>query len=144
MRHFYRLKTKYLDRSVSDGTPQPEHSSSVASTRQEPQPQAQQHGLYKLAENLKLSSESESFPVDIIAVHGLNGDAYSTWTDKSTGKLWLRDFLPDFLPGCRVFTYGYPSKLFCEGSFSRVQEFGRGLLNSMRDHIEDLNGVSCI
>ncbi len=39
-------------------------------------------------------------PVDrysIIAIHGLGGDAYRTWTHENE-KLWLRDFLPLQIP----------------------------------------------
>ncbi|KPM39876.1 hypothetical protein AK830_g6697 [Neonectria ditissima] len=95
----------------------------------------------------KRTIDSETYPVDIIAVHGLNGDAYSTWTHSLTGTLWLRDFLPNFLPGCRVYTYGYPSKLFCDVSRGRVQEFGRGLLASGTRPIifvcHSLGGIVC-
>ncbi|KAL6818967.1 hypothetical protein V8C40DRAFT_252159 [Trichoderma camerunense] len=46
--------------------------------------------------------------IDVVAIHGMTGNALTTWTH-SNGKLWLRDFLPEALPGIRVFTYGYPS-----------------------------------
>ena len=74
----------------------------------------------------------EQCPVDVVAIHGLNGDAYTTWTHEN-GTLWLRDLLPPLLPGCRVFTYGYPSQVAFSTSFSRVQEYARQLLCSLRD-----------
>ncbi|RYP15726.1 hypothetical protein DL765_005528 [Monosporascus sp. GIB2] len=46
--------------------------------------------------------------IDLVAIHGVTGNAFTTWTHRN-GKLWLRDFLPEALPGIRVFTYGYPS-----------------------------------
>ncbi|KAL6699542.1 hypothetical protein J3F84DRAFT_404567 [Trichoderma pleuroticola] len=46
--------------------------------------------------------------IDLVAIHGMTGNSLTTWTH-SNGKLWLRDFLPEALPGIRVFTYGYPS-----------------------------------
>ncbi|KAJ3479534.1 hypothetical protein NLG97_g8298 [Lecanicillium saksenae] len=82
-------------------------------------------------------SGAERFPVDIIAVHGLGGDAYKTWTHQPTGKLWLRDFLPAFLPGCRVYTFGYPAKLHDVNVSAGVQDFAYKLLSSVRDHMED-------
>jgi hypothetical protein len=42
-------------------------------------------------------------------VHGLNGDAFETWTTKKTKKFWLGD--PDLLPAhlkrARILTYSY-------------------------------------
>ncbi|CAJ2500091.1 Uu.00g029440.m01.CDS01 [Anthostomella pinea] len=52
--------------------------------------------------------------VDIVAVHGLNGDARKTFTDQNSGTFWLGDeeMLPRDLRGrCRVLTYGYPSSV---------------------------------
>jgi hypothetical protein len=101
-------------------------------------------GLIHLGgKNLLNSNDSEHYPVDIIAVHGLNGDAYTTWTHNN-GKLWLRDFLVSSLPGCRVFTYGYPSQIFSE-SIVEVKGYARRLLGSIRDLQRNEPGqVSCL
>jgi hypothetical protein len=44
----------------------------------------------------------------IVAVHGLNGDPYKTWTTKS-GTLWLNDndLLPKAVKNSRILTFGY-------------------------------------
>ncbi|KAI5919946.1 hypothetical protein F4810DRAFT_457729 [Camillea tinctor] len=97
-------------------------------------------GLFFVAGNLETRHGREQYPVDIIAIHGLNGDAFTTWTH-ANGKMWIRDFLPKFLPGCRVYTYGYPSKVFCNSSLSRVQEYSKGLLSSVRDLYDDPDTV---
>ncbi|PYH46386.1 LipA and NB-ARC domain protein [Aspergillus saccharolyticus JOP 1030-1] len=47
---------------------------------------------------------------DLIAVHGLNGDAIETWTHKQSGVMWLRDLLPQELPNIRIMTYGYNAR----------------------------------
>jgi ankyrin repeat domain-containing protein 50 len=86
-------------------------------------------------------SGAEQYPVDIIAVHGLNGDAYKTWTHEN-GVLWLRDLLPGLLPGCQVFTYGYPSQVAFSTSFARVQDYARQLLSSLRDVQEERKELS--
>ena len=39
----------------------------------------------------------------IIAIHGLNGNLCTTWTDGD--RLWLRDFLPTAIPEARIFTF---------------------------------------
>ena len=88
-------------------------------------------GLICLAESTPGLGDCEQYSVDIIAVHGLNGDSYTTWTHEN-GTLWLKDFLPSSLPGCRVFTYGYPSELF-SSSVAEVKGYARRLLGSIRD-----------
>ncbi|KAK0624326.1 ribonuclease-like protein p/mrp subunit [Immersiella caudata] len=49
--------------------------------------------------------------VDIVAVHGLNGDAFRTFTSQTSGRCWLddADMLPKDLPNCRVLTFSYPA-----------------------------------
>ena len=51
------------------------------------------------------------FYFSIVAVHGLGGHAMRTWTHDSTGKLWLRDFLPHTIPNAQIMTFGYDSRV---------------------------------
>jgi pimeloyl-ACP methyl ester carboxylesterase len=55
------------------------------------------------------TTASSDLAIDIVAVHGLGGDGYSTWTDEKSGKLWLRDFLPGSqgFGNARVMTFSY-------------------------------------
>ena len=69
--------------------------------------------------------------VDIVAVHGLGGDAYKTWTHQN-GKLWLRDFVPYQLPGIRVFSYGYDSAFVFSRDTGTVRDYARNLLENIR------------
>lgn len=96
--------------------------------------------MFKLADEKPDPSGSNNYSVDIIAVHGLNGDASSTWRHNPDGTLWLRDLIPEFLPGRRVYTYGYPSKIFSQSS-AVVQEYARDLFISIRDIQEGLAAV---
>ncbi|KAI1504195.1 hypothetical protein F5X99DRAFT_372815 [Biscogniauxia marginata] len=123
-----RLKQKIDRRSRSAKSPQPTPDATGS--------RSGTFGLFFVAGSLENHHGRDQYPVDIIAVHGLNGDAFTTWTHPN-GKMWIRDLLPDFLPGCRVYTYGYPSKVFCSSSFSRVQEYSKGLLSSVRDLYDD-------
>jgi hypothetical protein len=67
-----------------------------------------------------------TYHLDVVALHGLNGNAYTTWTNKHD-KLWLRDLLPRSLPGARIYTFGYNSLLFSQ-SHADIGDFARRLL----------------
>ncbi|KAI9898900.1 hypothetical protein N3K66_005361 [Trichothecium roseum] len=143
MKYIERFKHRVVRRSGSSARPELNEASPDSGPTGPANPSQSQayekYGLFefKLDESRPRPEGPEQFPVDIIAVHGLNGDAYSTWTHPGTGKLWLRDFIPEFLPGSRVYTFGYPSKLMDTDMRARVQEFGWKLTSSIRDHLED-------
>jgi hypothetical protein len=76
--------------------------------------------------------------VDIVAIHGLNGNAYSTWTHKN-GTLWLKHLLPDDMPGSRIFTYGYPAGVYFSKSVSDIIDYSRDLLSQMSRQLAESN-----
>lgn len=81
------------------GSAPPGTSTSVA-------PVSNQTELFALTEE-KASSDKTSEPVDVVAIHGLGGNPYLTWTHPETGHLWLRDTLPSYISDGRVYTFGY-------------------------------------
>jgi hypothetical protein len=92
-------------RSVNPSAPKAEPSEARA--------RSERYGLMLLAGGLDARPDdagTEQYPVDIIAVHGLNGDAYTTWTHKNGGSVASRSTPrpPSRLP---VFTFGYPSQV---------------------------------
>ena len=94
-------------------------------------PQTERHGLFLLSEREPANEPiRELFDVDIVAIHGLNGDAYTTW-EHENGTLWLRDLLPNSIPGSRIFTYGYPSQVFVSNSIARIRDYSLRLLSSL-------------
>lgn len=66
---------------------------------------------------------------DIVAVHGLEGHPYTTWTHPNN-HLWLRDSLPDHLPNTRVMTFGYDAAVFTK-SVADVRATARALLSEL-------------
>jgi ankyrin repeat domain-containing protein 50 len=145
MKHVQRFKARILGRSESPPKPTLENScprldESSSSVTEPTKSRTTTHGLFILADSKPDESGLMDFPVDIVAIHGLNGNAISTWRHEPDGTVWLRDLLPNFLPGCRVYTYGYPSKIWSQSS-ERVQEYALNLLVSLRDVREDLNAV---
>lgn len=119
--------------------------SSTALPQQHPEPSAisapvtarnERYGLFLLSDGEPLDKSQERMDVDIVAIHGLNGDAYSTW-EHENGVLWLRDLLPSALPGSRVFTYGYPSELFFSKTLASLRDYAQRLLSSLIDVSQD-------
>ena len=124
----------------SSTTASPKKSGYTEPTGSDKTERSEKHGLFLISDGLSKSSatSSESFGVDIIAIHGLNGDPYKTWTDRETQCLWLRDLLPDDVPGARIFTYGYPSHVLCSTSTAGVSDYAGTLLA----HIESRRVVN--
>lgn len=87
------------------------------------------HGLLPMSSPTNTSCE-ENYSLDIIAIHGITGDAYDTWTHEN-GKLWLRDFISEDFPGARVFSFGYNADVFFSRSKGIVESFARSLLEGI-------------
>ena len=69
----------------------------------------------------------------IVAVHGLCGDPYDTWTEETSKKLWLRDFLPFQVPNTRIMSYGYDSFVAFSKSEIALEDVAADLLNRLND-----------
>lgn len=69
----------------------------------------------------------------IVAVHGLNGDWETTWTDTITGKMWLRDFVPIQWPNARVMSFGYDSAVTLSNSKADIDDSASDLINRLDD-----------
>ena len=55
----------------------------------------------------------------------------STWTHPLTGKLWLRDFLPNTIPNARIMTFGYDSRVVGSKSIIGMMENANSLLTQL-------------
>ena len=81
------------------------------------------HGLTQLYDP---TADPTEITADIVAITGLDGHAYGSWSGGSPKRMWLRDFLSEDLPKCRVMIYGYNSKLSNPGLHT-IADFGRSL-----------------
>ncbi|GAP82519.1 putative protein SERAC1 [Rosellinia necatrix] len=78
---------------------------------------------------------SNSPTMDIIAVHGLNGHYMKTWTDRPKSRrrtMWLRDLLPEKLPGCRVMSFEYDASV-SGMSTTTVRDAAGRIIQMLRD-----------
>lgn len=67
--------------------------------------------------------------VDIIAIHGLNGNYRTTWTDEEAGFNWLCD--PKTTRHARVMSFSYNSAVQFSKSVSDVYDFADQLLEGV-------------
>ncbi|KAF2816084.1 uncharacterized protein BDZ99DRAFT_128242 [Mytilinidion resinicola] len=128
-----KLLRKFTKKTVPGeyGAEQESSTTSNRSNRADGANHKEQHlGLVLLYAAPPTLSETSGPSVDIVAIHGLGGDLRNTWTHKN-GTLWLRDLLPQSIPGARIYTYGYPSKVFLNRSVAGIRDFSTHLLNAL-------------
>ena len=82
-------------------------------------------------------ASQETLTVDIVAVHGLNGDLTDTWTDAKTKAFWLKDFLHHDLKGARIMTFGYNADVAFGNTTASIKDHAMDLLGCLVDERED-------
>ncbi|EXJ68339.1 uncharacterized protein A1O5_08131 [Cladophialophora psammophila CBS 110553] len=83
--------------------------------------------------------EAQDLKTDIVAITGLAGRAFDSWANDQ-GSMWLRDYLPQELPGVRIFIYGYPSKLYKSQSRASLWDYTEGFMRTMARLTETSGG----
>ncbi|KAK4032075.1 Alpha/Beta hydrolase protein [Parachaetomium inaequale] len=71
--------------------------------------------------------------VDVVLIHGLNGDSVKTWTHETTQVCWPRDLLPDVLPSARVLSLCYNADIHGNTSVAGIRGNAQVLLARLRD-----------
>ena len=85
-----------------------------------------------------LSSDSrvQTLVVDIVAVHGLNGDSRQTWTAPKSKAFWLKDYLPNDVKGARVMTFSYNAGIVFGNTTASIKDHATKLLGLLLDQRE--------
>ena len=83
-------------------------------------------GLFELAKG----KHDDEKTIDVVAVHGLQGDLYQTWTHEN-GTMWLESILPDKIPYARIMTFGYNSAIAFSSSEAMLEDKSMELINRL-------------
>lgn len=67
----------------------------------------------------------------LIALSGLNGHAFGSFKAKGLDFMWIRDALATEFPGCRLFIYGYDTKMVHSTSHQSILDLGSQLASSV-------------
>ena len=110
------------------------------------------YGLQELTAPLSVSQDKEpvSYDINIVDVHGLGGHLKRTWTckrshlpdegtDADADVLWLTEFLPNDIPGARVYSFGYDSTPTFSKSTAGIRDSARGLLEYLLNIVENVS-----
>lgn len=81
---------------------------------------------------IKVLYSPEKPVIDLVFIHGLNGDSYNTWLDSRSGTYWPVHLLQKDVPNARIMTFGY--------SADPVKRPGCVGQNDLRDHAYTLLG----
>lgn len=143
--HFEKFRSLFTKTqpNLQDGKAAPDIESSksrAASTGLKAPHHTGQPGLILLNPDYLKSNgagSTETYALDIVAIHGITGDAFKTWTH-ANGTNWLRDFIPNAFPGARVFSFGYPAEVFWSRSDGDIDSFARSLLEGLKRERREL------
>ncbi|KAN0079157.1 Alpha/Beta hydrolase fold [Elaphomyces granulatus] len=83
------------------------------------------------------ATDPKHIHVDLVAVHGLNGDAKRTWTHRETNALWLQDFLPRDVKNIRVMSFGYSASAAFGNTTATIADHAKDLLACLVDKREE-------
>jgi hypothetical protein len=83
--------------------------------------------------------------VDIVFLHGLTGNSFHTWFDRTSQTHWPRDLIKEDLPDARVMTFGYDADVvhaIRSASLESISSYSGDLLASLSGKRRGIE-VSC-
>lgn len=68
-------------------------------------------------------------------ISGLASHPMGSWQPRGNDKsfMWVRDALPELVPGVRFILYGYDTKLVGSKSFQQVADLGKSLIHELKN-----------
>ncbi len=76
--------------------------------------------------------ESADHKSSCIAISGLASHPFGSWQPKDDKDfMWIRDELPEDMPGTKMFLYGYDTRLNHSASFQKMPELARELIDNL-------------
>ncbi|KAK4667857.1 uncharacterized protein QC764_704050 [Podospora pseudoanserina] len=73
----------------------------------------------------------DSSDLDLVLIHGLNGDPIETWRHQDTKQVWPQALLPDARPKTRVLSYGYNGDIYLNNSAANIRDMARSVLSNL-------------
>ena len=82
--------------------------------------------------------------LSLIAVCGLGGHAFKSFSSSETPEEnWLRDYLPQYLPGIRVLVYGYDTRIVEDSTSKKsINDIATSFFNAVTAHLRPSVGTS--
>ncbi|KAL8387006.1 hypothetical protein RB595_010228 [Gaeumannomyces hyphopodioides] len=78
------------------------------------------------------SKAGQACTVDLVLVHGLNGDPIQTWSSQEGVSGWPQRLLPETQPQTRVLSFGYNADIYRSNSAAGIRDNARALLSQLR------------
>lgn len=91
-------------------------------------------------ESLRIKNHDEQ-SIDVVAVHGLNENSLTAWTNAKTKQNWLQHLLPKDLPAARILTFDYHKEssarsFFDESGLASVERVAQTLVQNLNSYRE--------
>lgn len=82
---------------------------------------------------MKITRHAYSYmTTSIIAVHGLDGHAITTWTHDESRMMRLETLLSVALPMSRIMSYGYDAKIYRSRSILHIMDNASDMLSRVQ------------